>query len=80
MVRSLSDRAFLKSLLNGDSLRMLALVFVFFTELCLPVSGGIEKSNSYPLHWVPQKGNNNTATIMLPGVCHRLVVVAYAQV
>ena len=35
MVRSLSDRAFLKSLLNGDSLRMLALVLCFFYRALL---------------------------------------------
>lgn len=57
---------------------MLALVSGLFTELCWHVSGGTENTNSYPLHWAPQTGNNNIATAMLPAVCHRLVVVAYA--
>ena len=76
-VRSLSDRAVLKSLLNEEPSRMLALMSVPCRAL-LHVSGGIEKCKSYPLHWVSHKGNNNTATVMLPALCHRLVVVAYA--
>lgn len=65
--------------MNGDPSTMLALVSVLNRPL-LACEWWNREIQFLSIALGPTEGENNTATVMLPAVCHRLVVVAYAQV